>query len=53
MTYHRSQIETLSNVASPVSIQHYGERTNTGWLGIRIMCQSGVTCLTTTVVSVS
>ena len=24
-----------------------------GWLGIRIMCQSGATCLPTTVVSVS
>jgi hypothetical protein len=28
-------------VASPLSRQHYGERTNNGWLGIRIMCPSG------------
>jgi hypothetical protein len=32
-------------VASPPSTQHYGERTYTGWLGIRIMCQSGATGL--------
>ena len=25
-------------VASPLSMQHYGERAMTGWLGIRIMC---------------
>jgi hypothetical protein len=24
---------------------HSGERATTGWLGIRIMCQSGATCL--------
>jgi hypothetical protein len=30
-------------VASPLSIQHKGERAKTGWLGIRIMCQSGAT----------
>jgi hypothetical protein len=28
-------------VASPLSTQHLGVRTKTGWLGIRIMCQSG------------
>ena len=28
-------------------LQHYEERTKTGWLGIRIMCLSGVTCLPT------
>ena len=32
-------------VASPLSMQHYGERAKTGCLGIRIMCPSGVTCL--------
>jgi hypothetical protein len=34
-------------VASPLSMQHQGERTKTGWLGIRIMCQSGAICLPT------
>ena len=37
-------------VASPLSMQHSGERTKTGWLGIRIMCQS---VYLQTVVSVS
>jgi hypothetical protein len=32
-------------VASPLSTQHTGERAKTGWLGIRIMCPSGATCL--------
>ena len=32
-------------VASPLSMQHLVERGKTGWLGIRIMCPSGVTCL--------
>ena len=32
-------------VAPPLSTQNYGERTKTGWLGIRIMCPSGATCL--------
>jgi hypothetical protein len=32
-------------VASPLSTQHEEERTKTGWLGIRIMCPSGATCL--------
>ena len=32
-------------VASPLSIHHSGERVKTGRLGIRIVCQSGVTCL--------
>ena len=32
-------------VASPLSTQHLGERTKTSWLGIRIMCPSGATCL--------
>ena len=32
-------------VASPLSTQHLGEREMTGWLGIRIMCPSGATCL--------
>ena len=25
--------------------QHLGERAKTGWLGIRIICPSGATCL--------
>ena len=32
-------------VASLLSTQYSGERAKTGWLGIRIMCPSGVTCL--------
>jgi len=32
-------------VASPLSTQHYGERANTGWLGIKIKCPSEATCL--------
>ena len=32
-------------VASPLCTQHYGVRAKTGWLGIRIMCPSGATCL--------
>ena len=31
--------------ASPLSMQHEGEGANTDWLGIRIMCLSGATCL--------
>ena len=34
-------------VASPLSTQHYGVKAKTGWLGIRIMCPSGATCLST------
>ena len=34
-------------VASPLTMQHEGERAKTGWLGIRIMCPIGVTCLLT------
>ena len=34
-------------VASPLSMQHQGERAKTGWLGIRLMCPSGATCLPT------
>ena len=30
--------------ASPLSTQHYGKRAKTGWLRIRIICQSGATC---------
>ena len=36
-------------VASPLSTQHYGERTKTGWLGI--MGPSGATCLPVVLVS--
>jgi len=32
-------------VASPLSMQHEGERAKIGWLGIRIMCPSGAICL--------
>ena len=32
-------------VASPLSTQPYGVRAKTVWLGIRIMCLSGATCL--------
>jgi hypothetical protein len=32
-------------VVSPLSTQSKGERAKNGWLGIRIMCQSGATCL--------
>jgi hypothetical protein len=34
-------------VASPLNTQHYGERAKMGWLGIRIMCLIGATCLST------
>ena len=45
MSPDRIKPKTIKFVASPLSMQHYGERAKTGWLGIRIMCQSGVTCL--------
>ena len=32
-------------VASPLNTQYQGERTKTGWLGIKITCPSGATCL--------
>ena len=32
-------------VASAISTQREGERAKTDWLGIRIMCPSGETCL--------
>ena len=32
-------------VASPLIMQHEGERAKTGWHGMRIMCPSGATCL--------
>ena len=31
--------------AYPLSTQHYGVRTHTGWLGNMIMCQCGVLCV--------
>jgi hypothetical protein len=34
-------------VASLLSTQHKGERAKTVWLGIRIMCPSGTTGLST------
>ena len=33
--------------ASPLSMEHSGGRAKTGWLRIRIMCQSGAKCLPT------
>ena len=33
-------------IASPLSTQHYGKTGKIGLLEIRIMCPSGVTCLT-------
>jgi hypothetical protein len=36
---------TLLCVASPLSRQRYGVRTKTDWLGNKIECSSGVTCL--------
>ena len=39
------QTKDYKIVASPLSTQHLGEREMTGWLGIRIMCPSGATCL--------
>ena len=32
-------------VTSSLSTQHYGERAKTVWFRIRIMCESGETCL--------
>jgi hypothetical protein len=32
-------------VASPLSTQQLGVRAKTGWLEIKIMCPSGMTCL--------
>ena len=32
-------------VATPLSTHHYGERAKAGWLGIRISCPSGESCL--------
>jgi len=34
-------------VASRLSKQHYVERENICWIGIRTVCPSGDTCLTT------
>ena len=36
---------TIGMCCSPLGTQHSGERTKTGWLGIRIMCPNGATCL--------
>ena len=43
----------LVSVASPVSTQHWGERANTGWVGIRIMYLNVTTSLSSIVISVS
>jgi hypothetical protein len=36
---------TFAVVASPLSTQHKGVRAKTSWLGFRIMCPCGATCL--------
>lgn len=36
---------TLLVVVSPLSMQRYGVRTKTDWLGIKKECSSGATCL--------
>ena len=41
----KSKTIKLVFVASPLSMQPRGERAKTAWLRIRIMCQSGATCL--------
>ena len=45
--YGRVKLMTIKLVfvTSPLSMQHERERTKTGWLGIRLMCPSGETCL--------
>ena len=40
-----TQTITLVFVASPQSKQNLEVRAKTGWLGIRIMCPSGQTCI--------
>jgi len=35
----------LVSVASTLSTQYSGERADSGWLGIGIMCASGATCI--------
>ena len=40
-------------VVSPLRTQHYGERAETGWLGIIIMCPSRATCLSANCYSVT
>ena len=32
-------------ITSPPNMQYYSVRAHTGWLEIRIMCQSGATCV--------
>ena len=44
---YRVKQKAIKYVASPLSTQHEGERAKTGWFGIRIMCSSGATCLST------
>jgi len=41
----KQKATNLVFVASPLSTQHWGERAKNGWLRIRIMYPSGVTCL--------
>ena len=43
----KSKTIKLAFVASLLSTQHKGERAQTGWLGIKIMCPYGATCLST------
>ena len=41
----KPKIVKLVFVASPLSMQHKGEKAKTGWLGIRIMCLNEATRL--------
>ena len=52
---HGFKLKTIKFVfvASPLSMKHQGERAKSGWLRIRIMCQSGVTLFICRLVSVS
>ena len=43
----KSKTIKLVFVASLLSTQHTGERAQTGWLGIKIMCPYVATCLST------
>jgi hypothetical protein len=40
-----SKVITLVFDASPLRTEHQEERGKTGWLGIKTVCPSGVTCL--------
>jgi hypothetical protein len=44
-TVASNQKQKLVVATSPLTTQQYRVRTNTGWLGIWVMCPSGATCL--------